>query len=319
VGMRAVVCLFALVCVAFAADAPECPTVNTPRGGTTAYPIIPGYKYSFEVDKSGAGRQLHLYVDVDDINVRQNQYIYFRGTSDATSARTADLNVYINVNQQSVETVNGVTVPNWFDCDLDDGSDSRTAVYPELNITETGDRIWFDLFPDCGECSETVEFSVEVAWLEDNSPFIYAPVELEDNLRTLVFKEAEGGYVNFYADLDANDQITASVVFPGTVDQSSEVVLYWNLGLPANSTQKEDLFPQDGTKEGNYLMSRAFTADTPGRWWIGAFVKDAGGLSDPEFTIKVGFNKIPCSGATATVASSLLLALIPLTLFFSRD
>jgi len=316
--MKAVVLCLAFAALSLAQTCPKqvgCPALPAYTGGVSPQGILPFYKYSYDISKSTPNNQLHLYIDVDDISVRVNQSLWLRVTSDATTARSANLNIHINVNQQSLSTD-----PNWFTGSLTSGSDSQTIKSPALNITQNGDRIWFDIYPTCSGCKSTVEFSVETAWLDDNSPFIWGSVNMIDNLRTIVFDKSQGGYVNFYGDFPANTSLWTSVVYPGTIDSSSsEIVLYWNKDTPATIANNVDFYPHDGAAKGDYLTCRPFVADTAGLWWLSTYVKTAADVTtDPKFTIKVGFNKVPCSDAVSTLASSLLLALIPLTMFFSQ-
>jgi len=299
--MKAIVLLVAFLASCLATSCPANPAFG---GGTGAQSILVSYKYSYSVPKNGA--QLHLNFAIDDAVLRANQTFWMRVTSDATTAHDATLNVKINVNQESQSTD-----PNCFSGDLATGSAEETKA--NLNFTTNGDLVWLDFYPsDCSLCKSTIDFSVETAWLLDNSPRVWAPVVLVDDVRTIVFDEAQGGYVNFFAAaLQVNDSLWTSVVFPGDADQKSEVDLYWNQGAPATIANSVDHYPQDGTLEGNYVTSRPFVATTAGTWFIGAYVKtQAVSIENPAFTLKVGFNKVPCSDASSVMASSFLLVLL---------
>jgi hypothetical protein len=292
-----------------------CTDVPAGKGGTTPSEVLAFYKYSFEIPKDGTDNQLHLFMDMDDISIRQNQILWLRVTSDSTNANSVSLNVKIGLNQQSPETQ-----ANWFSGDLTSGSASNTITATQLGVTANSDRIWWDFYPsDCSICKSTIDFSVEVAWLDDNNPFTWGSVLMIDNIRTIVFDQVEGGYVNFYADFAANQQLWTSVVYPGTLDQNSEVVLYWQKDDAPTTQNYTDTYPIDGTEKGDYQTTRAFKATSAGTWWLSTYVKTQGGTSDPKFTIKVGFDDPPCAGAFTIRASSILLALIPLTLLFSRQ
>jgi len=294
----------------------DCPTVNAGTGGTTPSPILAFYKYSFELPLSPTP-ELHLFMAMDDFSTRLTQTLWMRVSADSSTANSASLNPHVSLNIESLQTD-----PRWFTGDLISG-DAEATKDPGpagLNITSNGDVIYFDFYPgSCSLCHSSLDFSVEVGWITGSTTTNNWPdVLMIDNIRTIIFDEDEGGQVNFYATFSLNELLWTSVVYPGTIDQESQIVLYWQQGAAANTTHFADMYPTDGTIKGNYLVNRAFTATSAGIWYLSAYVKSAAATT-PDFTVKFGFDNPPCAGASTLSASALLLALIPLSLLFSRQ
>jgi len=303
-----------LVCVLAVAHAEivaePCPGAGTTPTLTTAQ-IQAYYKYSYQMRKQSATGS--VWLDVDSV-ARETQGLWLRVTSDASSAVGANMNVRLTVNRAG--TFNDTI---WALGSLTSGefTQANTFGLPSsfVNIT-MGDKIWFTFFPSCSTCSSTVEFSVETAWyIAGTATDNYPPIPLANNIRTMVFEFPQGAYLpTFYTVVTTSSFFYTSVVYDNSLTTgSSEIVLYWNKDTPFNGTGTPlDLYPSDfGTIQGNYLTQRPFYANVSGTYYLTTFVKTgATGNSDPEFTIKVGFNVVPCaSGSVLSV--SLLLALLP--------
>jgi hypothetical protein len=298
---------------AFAITAPKCPPnpAGVPNGQ-----IYPFYKYSYEMNKNGATGAVFI--------VPSNPLpssLWFRATSDASTALTASLNVKLTVDRQGV-----LNDTNWDSCFLGSGSCEMATDFniptSRINITASS-VIWLTFFPTCPGCRSTVEFSVETAWVTSAAtPTSYPDILLRDNQRTMVFEKSQGSFVNFYADITAPTNFTTDVTYDTTsTTTNSEIVLYFNKDYKVNTTSDTVTtiypVPGQGLLKGNYLQQVPFIAPTAGKWYIAAYVKTAatGGLP-PDFTIKVGFNKVPCAAAFSLSASSFILALIALAMMF---
>jgi hypothetical protein len=313
--MKAVLFL-AFAALVFAANQPSCPkkTAGKPNGDT----ILPGYKYSYDIPKGDAG---HVKIVVDS-DARYGQYLWVKGSADASTAYSASLHVKLNIDQQGT-----TTQPDWMAGSLTTGDASRTqnsSVFFGNDTTPMGSSIWLSFFPDCSACRSSVEFSVETAWVMGSttvgSDILYYPIQIEDDLRTVVFKRNQGTWVHFYKDLALNDYLIYSVVYDGDTDPNSESVLYFNQGSPTTNASATNKYPLDGALKGDYLQdsARKFVATTAGTWYVSAYQK-ATTAGSADVTFKAGINKIPCADAASVAVSSFLFALIPLTIFFSKN
>jgi len=306
--MKAVLVFFCVLAIAHATvKAPACPTTSTPT--LTIQQIQPFYKYSYQMPKQSATGS--VWLDVDTV-ARETQGLWLRVTADATTAVGANMNVRLTINRQG--TFNDTI---WALGSLTTGSFTQANTFglPStfVNIT-VGDKIWLTFFPACSICSSTVEFSVETAWYYPGSTTDYPYINLVDNVRTMVFEEPQGEYLPFFTVVTTSSFFYTSVVFSNKATTgSSEIVLYWTMGTPYNGTGSTlDQYPSgDGIVTGNYLTQRPFYANTSGTYFLTTYIKTgATAGTDPEFTIKVGFNAIPCSSGSV-LSVSVLLALLP--------
>jgi hypothetical protein len=254
-----------------------------------------------------------VWIDVDSV-ARETQGLWLRVTADSISSQSADMNVRMTINR-----VGTITDIAWTAGSLSTGSFTKYGTFGQpttpVNVT-VGDKIWLTFFPDCDACSSTVEFSVETAWYyagstQDN----YPNITLLNNTRTMVFEEPQGTYLPFFTVVAGSSAFFyTSVVFDNKATTgSSEIVLYWTKDAPftgGNGTYL-DIYPfGDGITAGNYLTQRPFTANSSGIWFLTTYVKTGASVGLPEFTIKVGFNSIPCSSGSV-LSISLFLALLP--------
>jgi hypothetical protein len=305
--MKAVLVLVCVLAIAHAITAPACPTTSTPTLITDH--IQPFYKYSYQMPKQSATGA--VWLDVDTV-ARETQGLWLRVTGDASTSVGANMNVRLTVNREG--TFNDTI---WALGSLTTGSftEANTFGLPStyVNIT-VGDKIWLTFFPACSICSSTVEFSVETAWYYPGSTTDYPPIPLVNNTRTMVFEEPQGDYLPFFTVVTGSTSFYTSVVYDNkATTKSSEIVIYWTKDTPFNGTGTAlDQYPSgDGIITGNYLTQRPFTANTSGTYFLTTFVKTgATAGTDPEFTIKVGFNTVPCSSGSV-LSVSLLLALLP--------
>jgi len=306
--MKAVLVLV-LVCVLAAhatVTSPACPTVDTPV--LTQAHIQPFYKYSYVMPKQSATGA--VWLDVDTV-ARETQGLWLRITADASTANSANMNVRLTVNRMG--TFNDTI---WDQGSLTSSSFTKANTFGQpttfVNIT-LGDKIWLTFFPSCSLCSSTVEFSVETAWYYSGSTSDYPPIALVDNIRTMVFEEPQNTYLPFFTVVTSSSFFYTSVVYDNKATTgSSEIVLYWTKDTPFNGTGPTlDQYPSgDGVITGNYLTQRPFYANTSGTYYLTPFVKTGATVGDPEFTIKVGFNAVPCSSGSV-LSVSLFLALLP--------
>jgi hypothetical protein len=309
--MKAVLVLFCVLAVAHAAIvAPTCPT-TTKSNLNPPVEIIPFYKYSFEMPKAAAMGS--VFININD-PAQMTQGLWFRATADASTAITSDLHVKLTINRQA-----GLNDTEWTECSLTTGTCTQATTFglssSQWNVT-VGDIVWLTFFPSCAGCSKTVEFSVETAWYigGSGSTTDYPNINLINNTRTMVFSESQGSYVNFYTAVTSSMFFYTSVVYDNkAVTGSAELVLYWTMNNPYNGTGPVlDQYPSgDGIITGNYLTQRPFYANTSGTYFLTTFVKTgATGNTNSEFTIKVGFNAVPCSSGSM-LSISLFLALLP--------
>jgi len=307
--------LFCLLSVAFAITAPPCN--STSPGTPIAAPIIPFYKYSYNIPTAGTP-QGSVFVTIDNYAVQATQYLWFRASSDATTAEGASLHIKLTVNRVGVTSDPdlGVCNPIGGSCNLAIGTNST-----QLNFTQNGDEVWFTFFPKCSTCKSSVEFSFETAWSNDSTGTAYPAIPMMDNLRSMVFTKGEGGWITFYHNFVSFTQVWASLVYDSSHDSNSEVVLYWSADVPPNLTNNSLKYPLQGIQPGNYLQQDPFmTNSTGGLFYLGLFVKKAAySLSNPQFTLKVGFNQVPCSSAAGLQISSLVWVLMSVVLWFSRN
>jgi hypothetical protein len=307
--MKPVLVLVCVLVVAQAATvvAPNCPA--TTLAPPNSKEIQPFFKYSYEMPKSAATGS--LWIDVDS-TARSTQGLWFRATADASTAITADLHVKLTINRAA-----GLNDTEWALCSLTTGSCTQAATFGLVsslwNIT-LGDKIWLTFFPQCSGCSETVEFSVETAWYYSGSTTNYPYIELINNTRTMVFSQSQGTYTPFYTTVTGSGFFYTSVVYDNkAATKSAELVLYWTKDSPYNGTGTYwDVYPSgDGIVPGNYLTQRPFNANMTGTYYLTTFIKTAGTAGvNPEFTIKVGFNAVPCSSGSV-LSISVFLALLP--------
>jgi len=294
--------------------APSCNTTTTPT--LTQAQIQAYYKYSYEMPKQSAVGA--VYLDVDDPS-RSTQGLWLRVTSDASTAVGANMNVRLTVNR-----IGQISDTIWNTGSLTTGSFTDQYTFG-LNISSfanytisVGDKVWFTFFPACSTCSSTVEFSVETAWYIGGTPNNnYPPIPLVNNVRTMIFEFPQGKYLPFFTVVTTPFSFFyTSVVYDNkATTKSSEIVLYWtkDAPYPLNGTGVlVDTYPSgDGIIPGNYLTQRPFYANTTGIYYLTPYVKTgATAGTDPEFTIKVGFNAVPCSSGSV-LSVSLLLALLP--------
>jgi len=306
------VLVLVLVCVLAVANAtvtaPACPSTGLPT--LTQDHIQPFYKYSYQMPKQGATGA--VWLDVDSM-ARETQGLWLRVTADATTAYGASMNVALTVNREGI--FNNDTT--WTPGALTTGSFTRYNLFGVpgswVNIT-TGDKIWLTFFPVCSTCSKTVEFSVETAWYYPDSTTDYPYINLVDNVRTMVFAFPQGTYLPFFTVVTSSSFFYTSVVYSNkATTTSSEIVLYWTKDTPFNGTGTTlDSYPSgDGVITGNYLTQRPFYANTSGTYFLTTFIKTgATAGTDPDFTIKVGFNAVPCSSGSV-LSISLFLAVLP--------
>jgi len=109
-----------------------------------------------------------------------------------------------------------------------------------------------------------------------------------------------------------------SVVMDSTVDSKSQVHQYLKLGsLPSSNTSGFDQqYPAVGELDGDYVTQAPFNLNQAGDWYLGVMVvKQAVPGNDVDWTIKAGFNEVPCSSASGLSFSMLSFGLI-LALFF---
>lgn len=300
-----------IVCLAVvhaAVTAPACNATTTPA--LTQAQIQPYYKYSYEMPKQSAVGA--VWLDVDTV-ARETQGLWLRVTSDASTAVGANMNVRLTVNR-----IGQIGDPIWNQGSLTTGDFTDQTTFPSnfQNLTIVmGDKIWFTFFPACSTCSSTVEFSVETAWyISGTSTNNFPPIPLVNNVRTMIFEYAQGKYLPFFTTVTSPSFFYTSVVYDNTATtKSSEIVLYWTKDTPFNGTGATlDQYPSgDGIIPGNYLTQRPFEANTTGTYYLTTYIKTgATAGTDPEFTIKVGFNTVPCSSGSV-LSVSLLLALLP--------
>jgi hypothetical protein len=268
------------------------------------------------MQKSAAVGSVFIQVDLAS---HSTQGLWFRASSDASTALTADLHVKLTKNQQG-----SLNDTDWTQGSLSQGSFEVQTDFGLINSRfniSVGDQIWLTFFPSCSGCSSTVEFSVETAWyVTGQSTSTYPDILLINNTRTMVFEKPQGSYIPFYTVVTSTSAFFyTSVVYDDTLTtKNSEIVLYWSKDFPYNGSTSgagsmyQDIYPAgDGVIKGNYLTTRPFNANSSGTWFITPFVKvGATGNSDPEFTIKVGFNAVPCSSASM-LSVSFFLALLP--------
>jgi len=308
------VLVLVVVCVLAVANAavtsPPCPgSTEAPTLTSTGVHIQPFYKYSYQMPKQSATGA--VWLDVDTI-ARETQGIWLRVTSDASTAVGANMNVRLTVNRVGTFAD---TIWNVGSLTSGEFTEANTFGLPStfVNIT-VGDKIWLTFFPACSTCSSTVEFSIETAWYYPGSTTNYPPINLVDNVRTMVFEEPQGKYLPFFTVVTSSAFFYTSVVYDNKATTgSSEIVLYWTKDTPFNGTGSTlDQYPSgDGIITGNYLTQRPFYANTSGTYFLTTYVKTgATAGSDPEFTIKVGFNAVPCSSGSV-LSVSLFLALLP--------
>jgi hypothetical protein len=262
-----------------------------------------------------------VFITVNNVNPLPSA-LWFRATADASTADTASLHVKLTVDRQGA-----INDTDWDSCFLGTGCEMATdfnIATSRINITSSS-IIWLTFFPNCPGCRSTVEFSVETAWVNAAStPTSYPDILLRDNQRTMVFEKSVGSFVNFYADVTAATNFTTDVTYDTTsTTGSSEIVLYFNKDYRVNATTEAvtTIYPTpgQGLLKGNYLQQVPFMAPAAGKYYIAAYVKTGatGGLP-PDFTIKVGFNKIPCAAAFSISASPLVLAVLALVMMFIR-
>jgi hypothetical protein len=307
--MKAALLLVFVLAVAQAATvvSKACPKTSLAPPGSAK--IQPFFKYSYQMQKSASTDS--VWIDVDS-TARSMQGIWFRATADASTAITADLHVKLTINRAA-----GLNDTEWAQCSLTTGTCTAATTFglasSQWNVT-MGDKIWLTFFPQCSGCSSTVEFSVETAWYYPGSTTNYPPIMLINNTRTMVFEESQGTYTSFYTAVTTTTSVYTSVVYDNkATTKSSEIVLYWTKDFPYNGTGSTlDQYPSgDGIIPGNYLTQRPFWANTSGTYYLTTYVKTgATGGTDPEFTIKVGFNAVPCSSGSV-LSVSIFLALLP--------
>jgi hypothetical protein len=305
--MKAVLVLVCVLAVAHGITAPECPTAGV--GTPVSKEIYPFYKYNWEMPKNSA--EGTMFVTVDSVD-RATQGLWIRINAESLSSQTASMNMRLTVNRTG--TMNDTI---WQAFPLSTGSENHGTGFglptSFVNIT-LGDKLWLTVFPACSGCSETVEFSIETAWYI-GSTSNYPNITLVNNTRTMVFEEPQGSYLTFTTTVVGSAFFYTSVVFDETATTgSSEIVLYWTKDTPytGNGTFLYVYPDGDGIITGNYLTSRPFTANTSGTYFLSTFVKTGatGVNNDPEFTIKVGFNSVPCSSGSV-LSISLFLAILP--------
>jgi hypothetical protein len=311
--MKAVLVLALCLAVVHAATvkAPPCNTTTTPT--LTQAQIQPYYKYSYEMAKASATGA--VWLNVDDVS-RSTQGLWLRVTGDASTSVGANMNVRFTLNR-----IGTFSDPIWNEGSLTSGDFTaqytfglNSSTFANYSIT-VGDKIWFTFFPACASCSSTVEFSVETAWYIGGTPSDnFPPIPLVNNIRSMIFEYPQGKYLPFFTVVTSSAYFYTSVVYDNkATTKSSEIVLYWTKDTPFNGTGAPlDTYPSgDGIVPGNYLTQRPFNATTPGTYYLTPYVKTgATANTDPEFTIKVGFNSIPCSSGSV-LSVSLLLALLP--------
>jgi hypothetical protein len=306
--------LLVLVCVLVVAQAvvaPACPTNGTTGIRIPSGEIKPFYKYSYEMAKSGSSGGVWILVDAAE---RLTQGLWIRGSADASTAMSADLHVKLTVNQMGV-----FTDVDWDLGSLTGGSFTAANAFNIAssfkNIT-VNDQIWLTFFPTCSVCSSTVEFSLETAWYNPPTTSNYPAISLVNNLRTMVFEQPQGTYTQFSTMVTSPPlNLYTSLVYNNkAVTGSSQIVLYWNMGTPYNGTVNStywDKYPSgDGTITGNYLTQRPFIANVSGLYYLTTFIKTGASVGEAQFTIKVGFNAVPCSGGSV-LSISVFLALLP--------
>jgi hypothetical protein len=304
--MKAVLVLVCVLAVAHGITAPECPTQGI--GTPVSKEIYPFYKYNFEMPKQSAVGS--VWITVDSV-ARETQGLWVRINAESLTSQSANMNVRLTVNR--VATLNDTI---WQTFSLTGGSEDEGTGFglPNsfVNIT-MNDKIWLTFFPACSGCSETVEFSLETAWYI-GSTTTYPNITLVNNTRTMVFEKPQGTYLPFVTTVTGSAFFYTSVVYDETATTgSSEIVLYWTKDAPYNGTGSFlYVYPDgDGIITGNYLTSRPFNANASGNYFLTTYVKTgATGNTDPEFTIKVGFNSVPCSSGSV-LSISLLLAILP--------
>jgi hypothetical protein len=306
-AMLVFVLVFVLAVAQAAVTSPPCPkqSIGTP----SAARVQPYFKYSYEMAKSSSTGS--IYIDVDTM-ARSTQGLWLRVSADASTAYSASMHVKLTLNR--VGTLND---SDWNAGSLTTGSFTQASTFglpsSPFNIT-MGDKIWLTFFPTCATCSKTVEFSVETAWYMAGSTTNYPPIMLINNTRTMVFEQSQGTYTPFFTVVTSASYFYTSVVYDNKATSgSAEIVLYWTKDTPFNGTGTTlDQYPAgDGIIPGNYLTSRPFYANTTGTYYLTTYVKtESSGNTDSEFTIKVGFNSVPCaSGSMLSV--SLFVALLP--------
>jgi len=297
---------------------PKCPP-STP-GLPNSMEIYPFYKYNFAMPANNAPGS-GVFIDIEDPSW-SNLGFWFRGSS-ASSAGVdiGTLNVAITKNRLGLknETV--------WSCSLATGSCTQSTTFglpsSMFNIS-VGDVLWLTFFPSCTTCGSTIDFAVETAWTLPGTPDPeYPAIDIEDNLRTMVFSEAQGDWVWFYTNVTSADVPTVvwtDVSFPTESNNlETEIVLYWNLGSPANMTNYTGMYPASGqpSQKGEYLAQTPFNATSVGMWYLSAYVKTGATIEPTDFTIKVGLNQIPCSKASIVSFSVLALLLPLLSLFWN--
>jgi len=297
--------LVCVLAVAYGITAPECPTQGV--GTPVSQEIFVFYKYNFEMPKQSAIGS--TFITVDSV-ARETQGLWVRITAESLTSQTASMNVRLTVNR--VGTMNDTI---WQTFPLTGGDDDHGTGFglnaSFVNIT-VNDKLWLTFFPSCSGCSETVEFSLETAWYI-GATTNYPNITLVNNTRTMVFEEPQGTYLPFVTTVVGSAFFYTSVVFDEQATTgSSEIVLYWTKDAPymVNGTYLYVYPDGDGVITGNYLTSRPFTANASGTYYLTTYVKTGASVGLPEFTIKVGFNSIPCSSGSV-LSISLFLALLP--------
>jgi hypothetical protein len=307
--------LLVLVSIALAQaelTAPACPAATA--GTPFMEPIIPFYKYNYEISKNAAVGS--VYITVDNAN-QTTMGLWFRAEPFATSARGASLNVRLTKNQ--IGTNNDTA---WDPCSLATGEcvvQTTFGIPGSMFNISVNDKIYLTFFPICSTCSSTVEFTVETAWFVPPNSENYPAIPIQNNLRTMTWTQNQGGWLNFISVVTAPTTFYTDVTYPDTVANSnSQLILYFNKDAPQNGTNMSslDMYPAgDGFLTGNYLQQRPFNASSPGTYYISTYLKVGESIGSTDFTIKVGLNAVPCAGASM-ISVSVLAFLLPLLSFF---
>jgi len=294
--------VLAFVVAAFAV----CPSTS-PGDLSTPVEVFLGYRTNYEVAKSGAHGS--IYVTLTPAN--DGQYLYYRAIAQSTTSDGGSLH--------SKYSINGAGASTDADWDPSAGTLLEDDVMRVLltNITTT-EQHWITFFPSCPTCVKTMDFAIEITLLDSINPDVYSIVELLPQMRTLVFKATTNQWVYFKKTETNSTNVFVSVAMGSSVDSKSEVHQYLKLGaLPSTNTSGFDQqYPAVGEISGNYITQAPFALSQAGDWYLVVeVVKQAVPGNDVGWTIKAGFNEVPCASASGLSVSMLSFGLI-LAFFF---
>jgi len=283
-----------------------CPSTSAGDMSTPAE-VFFGYRTNYEMDKNGAHGSIYVTVTP----AMEGQYLYYKAIAQSTTSEGGKLHAKYSINGAASST----------DADWDPSAD--TLIQDDTmrvlldNITTT-QQIWITFFPACSTCKSTIEFAVELVLLDSINPDRYSIVDLKPQMRTVVFKTAKDEWVYFKKTETNMTSVYVSVVMDDTVDSQSQIHQYLKLGsLPSSNTSGFDQqYPAIDEISGDYVTQAPFNLNAAGDWYLGVLItKQAVPGNDVDWTIKAGFNEVPCASASGLSVSMLSFGLI-LALFF---